>query len=301
MKPQADTYLHPGKSVRHQESTLVQCSELFDWCGGVVVPVDCGRSWPRKMIGTLLRPGGEFALPATLKRTTAMQVSRITHLPEGIAVLTATGRGMTNDHMIHAAQQAYGELLQAVNGAGLPARVTSYLSLLPDDPKGPDDADCRFIAGVVFGYSLATLSGECEQPAGLALSGTLAWQWIASGRYAVFTHIGPYTSLHRTWKSIYRDWLPRSGEQLRQKPPMELNLNRPETVSPEALRTEIWLPLRERRLAGRLGPGQSSRLVREQNVAYHHPYAGPANRTSVGFPSLVVRFNEVRSAFPKRE
>jgi len=172
-----------------------------------------------------------------------MQVSRITHLPEGIVALTATGRGMVDNNMMRAAQQAFGELMQVVNGASLRDQVHSYMSVVPDDPKGPDDPHCRFIAGLVFGYSMATGSGQCEQPDGLPLSGTLNWQPIASGRYAVFTHVGPYTTLHRTWKAAYRDWLPSSGEQLRDEPPLEVNLNRPEVTPPEALRTEVWLPL----------------------------------------------------------
>jgi AraC family transcriptional regulator len=181
--------------------------------------------------------------PSALKGAAVMQVSRMTHLPEGIVALTATGRGMVDNNMMRAAQQAFGELMQVVNGAGLRDQVSSYMSVVPDDPKGPDDPHCRFVAGLVFGYSMATGSGQCKQPDGLALSGTLNWQPIASGRYAVFTHVGPYTTLHRTWKAAYRDWLPSSGEQLRDEPPLEVNLNRPEVTPPEALRTEVWLPL----------------------------------------------------------
>ncbi|CAN7762014.1 AraC family transcriptional regulator [Caballeronia sp. LjRoot34] len=181
--------------------------------------------------------------PSALKGAAVMQVSRMTHLPEGIVALTATGRGMVDNNMMRAAQQAFGELMQVVNDAELRDHVSSYMSVVPDDPKGPDDPHCRFVAGLVFGYSMATGSGQCEQPDGLTLSGTLNWQPIASGRYAVFTHVGPYTTLHRTWKAAYRDWLPSSGEQLRDEPPLEVNLNRPEVTPPEALRTEVWLPL----------------------------------------------------------
>jgi AraC family transcriptional regulator len=191
----------------------------------------------------LLKSSCESDSPTRFEGAVTMQVTRMTHLPEGIVALTATGRGMVDNNMMRAAQQAFGELMQVVNHAGLAERVASYMSLMPDDPKGPDDPHCRFVAGLVFGYSLATLSGQFEQPANLPLSGTLAWQPIASGRYAVFTHIGPYTRLHLTWKAIYHDWLPQSGEQLRDEPPMELNLNRPEITPPEALHTEIWLPL----------------------------------------------------------
>jgi AraC family transcriptional regulator len=40
-------------------------------------------------------------------------------LPEGIVALTATGRGMVDNNMMRAAQQAFGELIQVVNGAAL--------------------------------------------------------------------------------------------------------------------------------------------------------------------------------------
>lgn len=172
-----------------------------------------------------------------------MQVTRITALPDGIAALTATARGMVDNNMTRAAQQAYDELFKEVSRVGLCDQVTSYLSVVPDDPKGPDDPHCRFIAGLVFGYSLAASSGQLLQPSGISLSGSMSWQQIASGRYAVFTHIGSYSTLHLTWKSIYRDWLPASDERLRDTPPIELNLNRPESTPPDALRTEIWLPI----------------------------------------------------------
>jgi AraC family transcriptional regulator len=132
---------------------------------------------------------GDFS--SSLKGAAVMQVSRMTHLPEGIFALTATGRGMVDNNMMRAAQQAFGELMHVVNGAGLRERVGSYMSVVPDDPKGADDPNCRFIAGIVFGYSMATSNGHCEQPDALPLSGTLKWQPIASGRYAVFTYVGP--------------------------------------------------------------------------------------------------------------
>lgn len=191
----------------------------------------------------LLQPRTEHRFRTNPDRAIDMQVTRMTALPDGIVALTATARGMVDNNMIRAARQAYGELFKEVSRAGLRDQVTSYLSVVPDDPTGPDDPHCRFIAGLVFGYSLATCSGRPLQPSGIALSGSMSWQQIASGRYTVFTHIGPYSTLHLTWKSIYRDWLPASGERLRDAPPIELNLNRPESIAPDELRTEIWLPI----------------------------------------------------------
>ena len=171
-----------------------------------------------------------------------MQVTRYATLPDGLIALTATARGMVANTMTRAAQQAFGELTSAVGSAGLMPQVRSAISIIPDDPKGPDDPHCRYIGGVLFGYAMADGSGQCTQP-DVPLSGSLAWQPLVPGRYAVFTHIGPYDTLHRSWTVIYRDWLPTSGAQLRDAPPMELCINTPDTTPPEKLHTEIWIPV----------------------------------------------------------
>lgn len=64
-----------------------------------------------------------------------MRVTRLANLPEGIIALTATTRGMVDNNMMRAAQQAFGELLQEVNRAGLREQVTSYLSVAPTIQK----------------------------------------------------------------------------------------------------------------------------------------------------------------------
>lgn len=171
-----------------------------------------------------------------------MQVTRHTVLPEGIAAITATARGMVGSTMTRAAQAAFGELAGTLARAGLMPQVASVIAIAPDDACGPDDPHCRFIAGMVFGYDMFRHEGECHRPE-IALSGTLNWQALAAGPYAVFTHIGPYTGLHKTWRAIYADWLPASGRHLRDAPPMELCLNNPQTAPPEKLHTEIWIPL----------------------------------------------------------
>lgn len=171
-----------------------------------------------------------------------MQVTRFATLPEGLVALTATARGMVDHHMTRAAQQAYGELMPAVGRAGLMAQVASLISIVPDDPQGPDDPQCRFVAGVVFGYAMADGRGQGRQPE-LPLGGSLAWQTLSAGRYAVFTHLGPYTRLHASWDAIYRNGLPASGQTLRDAPPLELMIHHPGNTAPEDLHTEIWLPI----------------------------------------------------------
>jgi len=171
-----------------------------------------------------------------------MQPSRFAEMPAGIQALTATARGMVQSTLVRAARQAFGEVAPAAQRAGAMNRLRSCISLMPDDPQGPDDPHCRYVAGLVFGYAMVDGSGECEQP-DIPLTGSLAWQMLASGRYAVFLHTGPYDTLHQSWTAIYRDWLPTSGETLRDDPPLELVLNDPQSTPPAELMTEIWVPL----------------------------------------------------------
>lgn len=190
---------------------------------------------------------GRYTLPARPSSSpqpgaSPMQPTRFATLPDGLMALTATARGMVNHTLERAAKQAFGELWEAVQGAGLAPQIRSCIALSPDDPQGPDDPDCRYVAGLLFGHILAEGQGACTQP-DIALTGTLAWQPLSPGRYAVFTHIGPYSTLYQTWRAIYRDWLPASTEQLRDVAPLELMLNGPQDTPPEKLHTEIWIPL----------------------------------------------------------
>ena len=66
---------------------------------------------------------------------------------------------------------------------------------------------------------------------------------LSAGRCAVFLHKGPYQKLAETWRAAYRDWLPSSGQQLRDAPPYEVYLNDPRKTKPEDLLTEIHIPI----------------------------------------------------------
>lgn len=176
-----------------------------------------------------------------------MQPTRVVTLEPArpVHALTATARGMIERTFVRAAQRAFTELMTAIGQAGHMDAVRSCVGLLPDVPAGPDDARCRYVAGVIFGHDLATGEGACLRPP-VPLSGSLAWTMLAPGRHAVFSHVGPYDTLHAAWKAIREQWLPASGLALRDAPPLELTLSAPGTTAPEALRTELWLPVADR-------------------------------------------------------
>jgi AraC family transcriptional regulator len=171
-----------------------------------------------------------------------MLTPQLIEIPE-LHVLTATGRGMDQGNMSRAAKQGFGELMAAVQAAGLSARIGSCLALMPDDPQGPEDQEARMWCGAVFDYSLSERSGKATRPE-IALTGTLAWHTIPAGRCAVFVHRGPYEELHHTWTRIYRDWLPATGYALRDTPPFEDYVNDPSTTPAAELITHIHVPLK---------------------------------------------------------
>jgi AraC family transcriptional regulator len=66
---------------------------------------------------------------------------------------------------------------------------------------------------------------------------------LPAGRHAVLEHTGPYSGLQAAYDQLYRDWLPASGEDPADRPVFEVYRNTPMDAAPEALRTDIMLPL----------------------------------------------------------
>jgi AraC family transcriptional regulator len=68
---------------------------------------------------------------------------------------------------------------------------------------------------------------------------------IPGGKYAVFTHHGPYESLGRSYQRFFGGWLPKSGRELRDAEAFEDYLNSPMNAKLEELLTRIHVPLRD--------------------------------------------------------
>jgi AraC family transcriptional regulator len=68
---------------------------------------------------------------------------------------------------------------------------------------------------------------------------------IPGGRYATFTHRGPYEKLGSTYQRFFGGWLPKSGNEVRDLESFEEYLNSPMTARPEDLLTRIYVPLRD--------------------------------------------------------
>lgn len=67
---------------------------------------------------------------------------------------------------------------------------------------------------------------------------------LPAGRYAVYTHKGPYDGIPNTYSYLFGSWLPDSGETLDERPSMEVYRNTPLDTAPEDLLTDLCIPLK---------------------------------------------------------
>lgn len=107
---------------------------------------------------------------------------------------------------------------------------TRFLGICHDDPDVTDADQIRYDACMVVDAAFVPGDGVDAQE-------------IAGGDYAVHLHRGPYENLHATYRRLYGEWLPRSGREARSAPSIEVYRNDPKTTPPDALLTEVCLPL----------------------------------------------------------
>ena len=132
-----------------------------------------------------------------------------------------------------AAAAAFAALGQFAGPRGLLGPGAKMLGVSHDDPLVTDAGKLRYDACLAVPPE-RTPKGEL---------GEVGCKTLEGGRYAVFLHQGPYQQFQRSYDQIFKGWLPQSGERLRDAPCFELYLNTPMDTAPDALRTEIWIPL----------------------------------------------------------
>jgi len=107
---------------------------------------------------------------------------------------------------------------------------TDFIGLSYDDPSVTETDKLRYEA-------CASVKKEVKP------EGEIGYKEIEGGTFAIFRHKGPYSGLSETYDQIYMNWLPESGYELRDAPPMEFYLNEPDRTKPENLKTDIYVPV----------------------------------------------------------
>ena len=135
----------------------------------------------------------------------------------------------------HSVHVTFQRLTTIAAGHGIYSPATRVFGVYYDDPSFTRRDELRAMACI-------------SVPPGWTPTSDLQPGEIRGGRYVAALHVGPYAELRRPYTWLYGTWLPRSGEEPADTPCIEAYLNDPRVVPPTQLRTEIWLPLAERRI-----------------------------------------------------
>lgn len=140
---------------------------------------------------------------------------------------------------------AFARMWALVKRQGLYSIDLEYIGIFHNDPKVTDAADL-----------LTDVCLVVKEPA-IPEDG-IGVRTIEGGRYAVFTHIGPYSDVQAMYYAIYGEWVPANctcGDDcqcppdecrciLRDVPVFEKYVNYPDRITPEKLKTEIYIPIK---------------------------------------------------------
>ena len=100
-----------------------------------------------------------------------------------------------------------------------------------DDPETTAPEEFRFDLAITV-------------PENLKLTGEIIEKRLPAGRYAVVMHKGSRSTISDTIYGLYRDWLPKSGENLGDLPCIFCYYNFDHEVAETELLTECWLLLK---------------------------------------------------------
>ena len=132
--------------------------------------------------------------------------------------------------------EAWDRLLTVMGKEGYLAGNPMMLGICHDDPEVTPPGKIRYDACLAVDESFSP-------------SGDIGVQTVAGGKYAVTTHKGPYNRVGRTYAEFLGQWIPRSGQELRNLPCFEVYLNDPQTTPPDELLTDIFAPVQAAVLA----------------------------------------------------
>lgn len=128
--------------------------------------------------------------------------------------------------------KAFQHLGGVIAARNLFSQVKAMIAVYRDVPGSKPDAELRAHAAAIIADGFpADIDG-------------FEYFDLVGGKHAIMAHKGPYATLSAAYDWLYGKWLPQSGEEPRDAPPVELYVNNPMQTPPEELRTDIRLPLK---------------------------------------------------------
>ena len=126
--------------------------------------------------------------------------------------------------------RAFQEVAAIFTARGLWAQAGPMVGVYHSDPSLVPEADLRSHAGV-------------QVNAAFGMPDVLEEVVLPGGPHGVMLYVGPYAGLPAAWDALYGNALPATGRLLAERASFEVYLNDPTQVAPNALQTEICVPL----------------------------------------------------------
>ncbi|MBN1440000.1 MAG: AraC family transcriptional regulator [Anaerolineales bacterium] len=161
-----------------------------------------------------------------LRRIWAMNVE-IKNLPEyRIAYFRHTGSYLDTG-------RNWQRLLAWVGKRGLSAARPLFIGISQDDPETTEEDECRHDACVTL-------------PAGFPETDEdgVRYTTIPAGRYGQYLFYDTIDKLAIAFRALYGEWLPQSGYELDERPPLEINLNNPAEDPERKSKCLVCIPLK---------------------------------------------------------
>ena len=122
------------------------------------------------------------------------------------------------------------QLMRWAGMQGLLGPRTESIGVCYDDPAVVAADELRYDACVTIAAPLTDTSHVQEKT-------------LPAGRYATAIHVGPYEGLAEFYNRLIGQELPGQGLEIRNAPCLESYLDNPQETKPEALRTEVFVPV----------------------------------------------------------
>lgn len=128
--------------------------------------------------------------------------------------------------------EAWEAIIGFINENRLDRSHLRYFGISHDDPQVTSEDKLRYDAAILA-------------PQGVKEKGEVGRQTLKGGKYAIFTHHGPYSGLEATFNKIFLKWLPDSQENFDETRPVFCEYFNMESVKthPDKLMTKLYIPL----------------------------------------------------------
>lgn len=184
--------------------------------------------------------------PSELRRQPARvgaEIERLAHPPgpvaggaplrvEVVSVEPFRVAALRNTGAFEDLDRVYGQLFAWAGEQGLLEHLTGLFGQPLEDRRDAVPGRYAFDAMLAFAAPL-----QADRTAGIGLT------TLGGGRYARLRHVGAFDGLEAATDCLLAQWLPASGEALRDAPVYHEYLDDPEQTPEALLRTDIHLPL----------------------------------------------------------